>query len=180
VFTIQPLAERTSADDPREYDDADVDKEFNLRLPVKAGAHEVAAAFLNKPAAVLETVRQPYPVAFNMDRHLPGSGPPSIRSPLPAHSTRAAWAIQRVAAGSLPAGRDHRHRSLGCAKRIIATLTRRAYRRPVTDEDLKTPLAFYEQGYAEGRVRNGRGNRAAKNSHRTRVPLPRRAGSLLR
>ncbi len=50
---------------------------------------------------------------------------------------------------------DDRGTGAGCAKRIISTLTRRAYRRPVTDEDLKTPLAFYEQGYAEGGFETG-------------------------
>ena len=154
VFTIQPLAERTSADDPREYDDADVDKEFNLRLPVKAGAHDVAAAFLNKPAAVLETVRQPYPVAFNMDRHprqRPAVYSVTITGPFDSSgagdttSRRRIFTCRPATAAQEP----------GCAKRIISTLTRRAYRRPVTDEDLKTPLAFYEQGYAEGGFETG-------------------------
>ena len=154
VFTIEPLAERTSADDPREYDDADVDKEFNLRLPVKAGAHDVAAAFLNKPAAVLETVRQPYPVAFNMDRHprqRPAVYSVTITGPFDSSgagdttSRRRIFTCRPASAAQEP----------GCAKRIISTLTRRAYRRPVTDEDLKTPLAFYEQGYAEGGFETG-------------------------
>jgi hypothetical protein len=154
VFTIQPLAERTSADDPREYDDADVDKEFNLRLPVKAGAHEVAAAFLNKPAAVLETVRQPYPVAFNMDRHprqRPAVYSVTITGPFDSSGVGDTTSRRRIFT-CRPAATAQ---ELGCAKRIIATLTRRAYRRPVTDEDLKTPLAFYEQGYAEGGFETG-------------------------
>ena len=35
-------------------------------------------------------------------------------------------------------------------KRILANLVRRAYRRPVDDDDLKAPLEFYRQGRAEG------------------------------
>ena len=43
----------------------------------------------------------------------------------------------------------------GCAKRILSTLMRRAYRRPVTDADLQVPLKFY-QGGADGRwLRSG-------------------------
>jgi hypothetical protein len=38
----------------------------------------------------------------------------------------------------------------GCARRILSTLIRRAYRRPVTDADLQTPLAFYRKARAEG------------------------------
>lgn len=35
---------------------------------------------------------------------------------------------------------------LPCAKRIVANIARRAYRRPVTDEDLAAPLRFYQKG----------------------------------
>jgi hypothetical protein len=38
----------------------------------------------------------------------------------------------------------------GCAKNIISNLARRAYRRPVTADDLKAPLAFYREGRADG------------------------------
>ena len=68
TFTIVPPASRSS-DDPRDYDDSELDKDFNIRIPVTAGSHEIAATFLKKPSPLLETVRQPYPVAFNMDRH---------------------------------------------------------------------------------------------------------------
>src|SRR5215467_11117887 len=37
-----------------------------------------------------------------------------------------------------------------CAKRILSTVARRAYRRPVTDSDINRLLSFYETGYAEG------------------------------
>jgi len=37
-----------------------------------------------------------------------------------------------------------------CAKKILATLARRAFRRPVTEADLNPLLAFYERGRREG------------------------------
>ncbi len=37
-----------------------------------------------------------------------------------------------------------------CAAEILSSLGRRAYRRPLNDDDLDTLLAFYEQGRAEG------------------------------
>ena len=37
-----------------------------------------------------------------------------------------------------------------CARTILAGLSRRAFRRPVTDSDLKPLLVFYEKGRAEG------------------------------
>jgi hypothetical protein len=38
----------------------------------------------------------------------------------------------------------------GCARTILTKLARRAYRRPVTDGDLKTLFAFYAEGRAAG------------------------------
>jgi hypothetical protein len=37
-----------------------------------------------------------------------------------------------------------------CARRILSTLAARAYRRPVTDSDIRTLLEFYRMGHAEG------------------------------
>ena len=37
-----------------------------------------------------------------------------------------------------------------CARKILSTLARRAYRRPVTDEDVRTLLRVYEAGRSEG------------------------------
>jgi hypothetical protein len=37
-----------------------------------------------------------------------------------------------------------------CAKQIVSNLARRAYRRPIEDQDLKSPMEFYRVGRAEG------------------------------
>jgi hypothetical protein len=42
-----------------------------------------------------------------------------------------------------------------CARKILSTLTRRAYRRPVTEADLKPLLAFYQVGRSEGNFDSG-------------------------
>jgi hypothetical protein len=42
-----------------------------------------------------------------------------------------------------------------CATTIISTLARRAYRRPVTDEDLRMPLNFYKEARREGDFETG-------------------------
>src|SRR5205085_9168034 len=36
------------------------------------------------------------------------------------------------------------------ARRILSTLARRAYRRPVSESDLEAPFRFYKQGRAQG------------------------------
>jgi mono/diheme cytochrome c family protein len=43
----------------------------------------------------------------------------------------------------------------GCAKTILSTLARRAYRRPVTDADVRPLLAMYADGRAEGSFDTG-------------------------
>ena len=45
--------------------------------------------------------------------------------------------------------RPRRRDENACAKQILSTLARRAYRRPVTDDDVRTLIDFYER--AEGR-----------------------------
>lgn len=44
---------------------------------------------------------------------------------------------------------------LPCAKKIISTLARHAYRRPVNDTDMETLLSFYQQGRNKGNFESG-------------------------
>ena len=43
------------------------------------------------------------------------------------------------------ASRPSRRRRKRCAERILSTLMRRAYRRPVTQADLEKPMEFYRK-----------------------------------
>ena len=77
-------------------------------------------------------------------------GRPFTRFRSSARLRPAVRATLRAAAGfslSAPAGPDDEE---NCAKQILSNLVRRAYRRPVDDEDLKTPMKFYREGRAEG------------------------------
>ena len=42
-----------------------------------------------------------------------------------------------------------------CARKIVSNLARRAFRRPVTDEDLNPLMVFYKAGYADGGFERG-------------------------
>jgi hypothetical protein len=53
----------------------------------------------------------------------------------------------RAESKSQPAGSQE---ETACANRIVANLARRAFRRPVTAEDLNPLMAFYKAGYANG------------------------------
>src|SRR5207248_11522226 len=126
----------------------------NARIPVKAGPHKVAAAFPKRPSVLLETERQPYQAHFNMDRH------PRIQPAVYSISINGPYAAQGP--GDTPGRRrifvcrpGSTAEEDGCANRILTTLARRAYRRPVTDADLQVPMKFYNDARAEGGFENG-------------------------
>jgi mono/diheme cytochrome c family protein len=99
LFTVRP--NRTGVGGVY-YSDQDVDKNLRIRVPVKAGPHSVAAAFLMKTGALIETERQPYLAHFNMDRH------PRVQPAVYSVSTRPAQARPRAAVVSLSAVRQRR------------------------------------------------------------------------
>ncbi|MGH9629721.1 MAG: DUF1592 domain-containing protein, partial [Bryobacteraceae bacterium] len=122
-----------------------VDKGLNVRIPVKAGPHKLGVAFIKKTSALIETTRQPYQAHFNADRH-PRTQPAlysvSIIGPYLATGPGDSPSRRRIFV-CYPANPSEEE---GCAKRILSTLLRRAYRRPVSTADLKAPLEFYRDG----------------------------------
>ena len=136
------------------YADEDVDRGLLVRLSVDAGPHVVGAAFLKKSSALIETERQPYDAHFNMDRHprtQPAVRSVSIAGPFAATGAGDTPSRQRIFAcrPAEPAAES------ACAATIIENLARRAYRRPVSGDDLAGPLAFYERGRAQGSFEDG-------------------------
>ena len=116
---------------------------MKLRIPVTAGPHQLGVTFLKNSFRVLETKRQPYQAHFNMHRHpriTPAIYQVSINGPYDAKgagdtpSRRRIFVCQPTKPGEEEA----------CAERILSTLMRRAYRRPVTDADLEKPMEFYQ------------------------------------
>jgi len=167
-FTVTPKRNQLAG----YYADEGVDAHLEARLPVTAGPHEVRVTFLAKTGALIETERQPYLARFNADRH-PRAQPAvrsiSIEGPFSTSGISATPSRRRIftcapaaasAADPVRAGVTSR-RSLArsraqtadaaCARSIIASLARRAYRRPVTDADLEAPLAFYREARTEVR-----------------------------
>jgi mono/diheme cytochrome c family protein len=141
VFTVKPPQ--------REPEHATVDQHLKIRVPVQAGPHALGVAFVKKPSLLLETARQPYQAHFNYYRHprvqpaiysISIVGPYSTKGPGDTPSRRRIF-------GARPAGSEQDDRA---ARQILTALTKRAYRRPVTDADLRGPLALYQKGRADG------------------------------
>ena len=145
LFTIQP---KRTAQQGTYYSDQEADAGLTVRIPLKAGPHMIGATFLKRTSALLETERQPYQAHFNMDRH--------PRTQPAVYSVSIAGPFDAIGAGDTPSRRRifvcrpaKASEEEACGKRIISTLARRTYRRPVTDADLQMPLAFYKDARTE-------------------------------
>jgi hypothetical protein len=139
VFTIVPNRNASGG----YYADEAVDRDLRITIPVKAGPHAIGATFLRKTAALQETERQPYDAHFNMDRHprlQPAVYSVSIAGPFEASGTSDTPSRRRVLLCK-PATAAAEE---SCASNILSSLARRAYRRPVTAEDLRVPMKFYK------------------------------------
>ena len=126
-----------------------VDQHLKIRVPVTAGPHVLGVTFLKKPSLLLETTRQPYQAHFNSYRHpriQPAIYSVSIIGPYAAKGPGDTPSRRRIFV-SRPASPAQEDR---CARQILSTLMRRAYRRPVTDADLQGPLALYRNARADG------------------------------
>src|SRR5262249_4207187 len=150
LFTVRPQRAQFGG----YYSDEDVDRHLRLRVPVKAGPHAVGAAFIPKTNALIETERQPYNSHFNMDRHprvQPAVYSISVTGPFNATGAGETPSRRRIFVCRPTKAADEER----CATNIISTLARRAYRRPVTNDDLRMPLAFYKDARAEGNFEAG-------------------------
>jgi hypothetical protein len=142
TFTVQRTANR---------DDTLADKDLKVRIRVSAGPHNVGVTFVKEGSSLLDTFRQPTASRFN-DRRQPRTAPA-----LSQLSITGPYAAQGV--GDTPSRRrlflcrpasQARSEEEKCARSILSTLMRRAYRRPVTKDDLNQPMTFYRKGRASG------------------------------
>jgi hypothetical protein len=140
-FTIKPP--------PGRDDYTKVDADLKTRFRVKAGLHDLGVTFVEKGSPVLERLRQPYKASFNFHRHprlSPALFQVTITGPFDAKSTGDTPSRRRlfVAAPDSPKEED------ACARKVLSTVMRRAFRRPVTEEDVNRVMAVYTQARADG------------------------------
>jgi hypothetical protein len=141
---------------PPDGDDTTVDASLKVRVPVTAGSHQVGVTFRKNGASLLETARQPLQAHFNENRH------PRITPAIAQVSITGPFAPK--GAGDTPTRRrifvcrpSDAIEEDGCAKEILSTLMRRAYRRPIVEADLKGPMALYRKARSEGDFEAGIG-----------------------
>jgi len=131
---------------------ADNDGTLTVSVPVKAGSRVVGATFMQtnfRPS--LDMIRQ-YDRKSLENNAIPQveyypaigfvriSGPFNAQRPEDSKSRRRVFSCKPSPALSEQA----------CARQILSTLARRAYRRPVTAPDVSTLMAFYDEGRTTG------------------------------
>jgi mono/diheme cytochrome c family protein len=112
-------------------------------LSIKAGPRLVGVAFVQRTEARDEATLRPRTRSRGTQPSIASvtiSGPQGASRPGDSPSRRRIF----ICTPSGPADEKP------CASRILSSLARRAYRRPVTDVDLRDLLPFFEQGRAAG------------------------------
>jgi hypothetical protein len=134
---------------PANGDDALLDRNLKIRVPVTAGPHDVGVTFLKNSSSLLETARQPLQAHFNERRHprmTPAISQVSITGPYTPRGATDTPSRRRIFV-CRPADPGEEE---ACAKKILSTLMRRAYRRSISGSDVERPMAFYREGRSEG------------------------------
>ena len=148
-----PIANFTIAR-PVDRDDTLLDRNLKVRVPVTAGPHQLGVTFARDGDSLPETERQPLQSHFNETRH-------PRQTPAVYQVTVTGPYAPQGAGGTPSRGRifvcrpDDPRGEEECAREILSTLMRRAYRRPVSAGDVDGPLAFYREGRAAGGFDHG-------------------------
>jgi uncharacterized protein DUF1592/uncharacterized protein DUF1588/uncharacterized protein DUF1587/uncharacterized protein DUF1595/uncharacterized protein DUF1585/cytochrome c len=145
-----PFSQAGKIGDPisETYEHGGAEQRLEVRFAAKAGQRLVAVTFLNKDA-VPEGVFQPALSQFQLVQYKGGS--PSIDNVVITGPYGVTGVADTPARQKIFVCRPARIADQEpCARKILSTLARRAYRRPVTDKDLGTLLRVYEAGRSEG------------------------------
>jgi len=116
---------------------------LDFPLPLKAGPKLIGVSFVQRSEARDEATLRPRMRSRGTQPAIASvtiSGPYNVTAPGDSPSRRRIFVCR-------PSGPSD---ELPCARRILSTLTRRAYRRPVGDVELRDLMPFYEAGRKEG------------------------------
>ena len=117
------------------------DSHLKIRVPVKAGARTLVATFLKDtvmPEGILPATRE---TAF-----FEGVGSISVVGPYDVEGPGDTPSRERIFVCHPAASAEEQ----ACAAKIISTVAHRAYRRPITADDMPELLALYRQGAESG------------------------------
>lgn len=125
------------------------DEELEVRFPAKGGAHLIGVAFLRKTSSAKEGVLRPRPMVPDITKNK--GGEPAVES------FTIVGPYEQTGVGDTPSRRkiflcapEAGSAAEPCARRILSSLARRAYRRPVAQDEVEDLLGLYQLGLKSG------------------------------
>jgi cytochrome c5 len=128
--------------------------EATPRIPIKAGLHTVGVTFLATNDVPGTELNRPFQRTMNTPGEISGFlfyphvGQVTIEGPFQAAGAKDTASRDRIFICRPAAGASAADET-ACARRIVTTLARRAFRRPATTADTNTLLDFYRAGRRE-------------------------------
>jgi mono/diheme cytochrome c family protein len=122
---------------------ADGASPLDFRIPVKAGPRVIGVTFIEQSQARDEDTLRPRMRSRGAQPAIASvtiSGPFNVTGPGDTPSRKRIFACRPKSSAD----------ELTCARQILSTLTRRAYRRPSIDADIERLMPFYTAGKTEG------------------------------
>jgi mono/diheme cytochrome c family protein len=122
------------------------------KVPVKAGMHTVGVTFLATNDVPGTELNKPFQRTMNTPGSIPGFifyphvGQVTIEGPFNAKGATDTASRRKIFVCRPTSAADED----ACARRIVSTLARHAFRRPVTPADVNGLMAFYTAGRKEG------------------------------
>src|SRR5256885_1489081 len=121
-----------------------------IRFKATAGQHELAVTFLHRSFAESDERTRTIALEGGQER-IQAAHALQIRGPLAVTGMSDSVSRKKIFI-CRPQGKAD---ETPCARKIASDFARRAFRRPVTDEDLNPVMAFYKSGYAAGGFERG-------------------------
>ncbi len=116
-----------------------------IRFDATAGQHELAVTFVHRSFAESDERTRTTALEGGQER-IQAAHALQIRGPLSVTGISDSPSRQRIFVCKPTESSDERR----CATEIVTQLAERAFRRPVTDEDLGSLMAFYDAGISQG------------------------------
>jgi len=122
------------------------------RIPVKAGLHKVGVTFLATNDIPASELNRPFQRTMNTPGSIPGFlfyphvGQVWIEGPYNAKGATDTATRRKIFVCKPATPREDDT----CARRIVTTLAKHAFRRPATPTDVKTLMEFYQEGRGDG------------------------------
>ena len=155
VFLVQVGGEADNLASDRNMSDTanKIDARLKTKVKVSAGPHMVGVTFVRRNAAESDEPLQPHERNHDLQdmnglpliTHVNVTGPHNPTGPGDTPSRRRLFACKPAKAAEEAA----------CARTILSTVARRAYRRPVTDADMVPVMALYAEGRKKGNFEQG-------------------------